>query len=98
MDTTEVPSAVELQVSVAVEAARKARRLRPEALCAVAVISRASYYNRLTSGGWRLLELVRVAERLGVPLVTLIEGPGAVEEYLTSESLSACTRLRLVAA
>lgn len=67
-------SELERRVSETVEAARVRRRLRPEALCAVAGFSRASYYVRMTSGGWRLAELERVAELLDVPLTSLLSG------------------------
>jgi hypothetical protein len=67
-------SPTEAQVSATIEATRKVRGLRPEAVCVAAGMSRASYYSRLTSGGWRLAELERVAELLEVPLVELVSG------------------------
>lgn len=74
-------SPVEAQVSEAVEAARKALGLRPEAICVAAGFSRASYYSRIHTGGWRLAELERVAEPLGMSL----------QDLLTGGSSSACT-------
>lgn len=76
-------SPTEAQLSAKIEAVRKIRGLRPEAVCVAAGMSRASYYSRLTSGGWRFAELERVAELLEVPLVELV----------SEESESAWTRI-----
>lgn len=75
-------SELELQVSTKVEQMRKDRDLRPEAICAAANFSRASYYVRLNSGGWRLAELEGLARFFDTSLADL----------LTSESVSAWTR------
>ena len=80
----EASSELDLQVSATVERLRLERRLRPEMLCAVAGFSRASYYVRMTTGGWRLAELDQIARVLDVPLV----------ELLTSEFSSAWTERR----
>lgn len=94
MRNPETTSDLELQVSATVERLRLERRLRPEMLCAVAGFSRASYYVRMTTGGWRLAELEQIANVLDVPLTDL----------LTSVSSSAWTHrsagrhLRLVVA
>lgn len=83
MRQQEAPSSTELAVSAAIEEARRARRLRPEAVCVAAGMSRASYYNRLTTGGWRLVELERVAGLLELPLAELL-GFGSIEPPLMS--------------
>lgn len=69
-------SSLESIISAAVEAAREAQGLRPEAVCVAAGMSRATYYNRLSAGGWRVTELEGAANLFGVPLTAFfVEAP-----------------------
>ncbi len=75
-------SELERQISTKVEQMRRDRSLRPEAICAAANFSRASYYVRLNQGGWRLAELEGLARFFDTTL----------DELLSERSDYACTR------
>lgn len=73
-DRLDAMSELERKISETVERIRKDQGLRPEAVCAAAGFSRASYYIRMTDGGWRVRELEAVARLLDRPLVDLVSG------------------------
>lgn len=73
------PAPIEVNVSAAIEVARRVRRIRPEELAVAAGIGRASYYNRVAGRTrWYLDEVSYIADVLEVPLEVLVAGPDAV--------------------
>lgn len=75
-------SELERHLARTIEDARKELGLRPEALCVAAGLSRASYYNRLTLGGWKITELEGIAPLIKVPVESMVKmncGPIAPE-------------------
>lgn len=84
MAQTSSPSPVDVNVSAAIEVARRLRKKRPEELAVAAGIGRASYYNRIAGRTrWYLDEVTHIAAALEIPLETLTAGPDAVLGLLT---------------
>lgn len=84
MAQTLTPTAVERDVTDAIEVARRIRRRSVLELCAAAGIGRASYYNRLAgTAEWKLRELIFIAAALEIPLPVLLDGPAATRDLLT---------------